>query len=284
MSLKNKICLVCFDNFIDGKPQPGLPTFDELIQALYFSLINLGYEVTFKKNDLNTDALNILVASHRLFHSFEKIEFKGEFVVLNFEQLSRDYAKLYSAKKDQIRFENYHNFLEKNYVIDYSESNKKILKNNVIRFKLGFFDFGFKPEKKSENSYLFYGAVTEHRANILTSLKDKYSLEILQNVWGFERDYKLSKTHAVLNIQKKQEKTPLEVYRLWHALCFGNVIFSEKGSDESLYKDYLPYVTFTDDFNSVNLEIDESKINRAQKFKEETSFSSNLNQILKALL
>ena len=278
-----KICLVEFDRFQNNQPVGSLATFEELINALLHSLLDIGYQVNYKKNQLDPDSMNILIGVHRLFYSFENINFKENYFVLNLEPLDE---KIYQKESQDtiLRFSRYLNFLKKSNVIDYSYSNIKILNkfhSNTELFKFGFFNFNKNHLKTTPNNlYLFYGNCGDRRTKIFTKLinEDKLPINILHNIWGLYRDHEILNSRGIINIHRL-DNVPLEIYRIWHSLCLGKKILSEQGADKKLDNDFTDYIFFTKDPNKITSN-DLKKTDSKQNYNN-TSFKKNLSDLLR---
>jgi hypothetical protein len=98
------------------------------------------------------------------------------------------------------------------------------------------------------------------------------------NFWGYERDYELATCGAVLNISKNTDSI-LEIYRLWHSLCMGTQVISEKGADDVLVKEWSNFVCFVEDPSQIT-SIDTLEIPAANRYKLETSFTSEVEKLL----
>jgi predicted mannosyl-3-phosphoglycerate phosphatase (HAD superfamily) len=56
---------------------------------------------------------------------------------------------------------------------------------------------------------------------------------------------------ATLNIGKFEQHI-LEVYRIWHSLCLGTPVISERGTDVQLSRTWARYVNFVTDLDQLN--------------------------------
>ncbi len=101
-------------------------------------------------------------------------------------------------------------------------------------------------------------------------------MNVLQNVWGHERDIQIRKAKAIINIGKYNPNI-LEVYRIWHSLCLGTPVYSDAGIDETLTKQYSKYVNIIE-----RLEVDSFLIPPVSPnlYKKETNFMESVNALL----
>ena len=285
--MAKKICIVEFDRFDNGKPISSLPTFEELNEALLFSFKELGYEISYKKNQLDPKSINILIGSHRLFYYFEEIIIKEDYYVFNLEPLDpRVYENL--NKFNIERFNRYLKFLSKSRVIDYSYVNKNIISkyhNNVEIFSFGFFDFKKDYLKnQSNNQFIFYGNFSQddRREKIFSMLIKKQNLPIIlfNDIWGLYRDNLIINSKGIFNIHRL-DNVPLEIYRAWHCLSLGQQIISEKSNDKELDHKMNDYIHFIDNTEQINLSYMQN-LNSKKDFRQ-TCFKDNLHNLIKRL-
>jgi hypothetical protein len=146
------ICLVKPDNYIHSY------AFLELGELLYFSLQELGHEVSFGFNNMEPSAVNILIGCHLLDPSFIT-QIPASTIILNTEQVygETDWNKPIFAWAKHFQ------------IWDYSPKNiTKFNQLGINRTKL--FKIGFQKElarldlsAPKEIDVLFYGSVNERR-------------------------------------------------------------------------------------------------------------------------
>lgn len=262
-----KVCLAEFH-----RPDMKIPTFSELIGSLITSLTKLGVNASYSQNKIEAPGINIIFGSHRIIQSFENVgPIPGNCIVFNLEPLN-------PTSDDPLHLK-YLNLLKQSIVIDYSDKNCKILNqagnDKVFRFKFGHTSLTPFKFPARGNHLLFYGEPTRRRRTVIeTLLNNKISLFGIVDYWGFERDYEISTARAVLNISRN-ESTILEVYRLWHSLCLGTPVISEKGSDPVLVDEWINYVGFVDNLLQVSGETANS-LPSPDHYKAQTSFHSEV--------
>ncbi len=180
-------------------------------------------------------------------------------------------------------FQDYIKCLSRHNLIDYSFNNISSIGNlNAGSVPAHFFDFGFfdlmpfRGIERSDN-YIFYGKLNEDRMKRLKSFQSAgLKLNIMQNIWGHERDIQIRKAKAVVNIGK-YDPNILEVYRIWHSLCLGTPIYSDAGIDEVLAKKYSKYINLSN-----RLEVDSflTPPESANLYQDETSFIESTKSLL----
>ncbi len=86
----------------------------------------------------------------------------------------------------------------------------------------------------------------------LTELKRIQNLgmkiKVLSNTWGLERDIQIATSKAIFNIPR-YEKNTLEVYRIWHSLCLGTPVISEKSLDIKVNNEFSSFIQFVNNFS-----------------------------------
>lgn len=265
----SEICLVEFH-----RPNIKIPSLSEIIGALATAFSDLGIHVSYRENSIEQNSINIVFGYHRLFQvqDYQTNRLPENCIIFNLEPLVANTQIASHAR--------YIDFLKDSRVIEYSPKNHDLLthfrNDRVYRFKLGYIPltpFRFLTNTKS-GKLLFYGEPSERRKFIVDSLYRKnVPVKGIVNYWGLERDMAICSSKAVLNISKFDDSI-LEVYRLWHSLCLGTPVISEKGIDQELYEEWEKYVFFIDNLDQL---YDESKINLPSPslYKNETSFLTN---------
>ena len=223
------ICLVKPDNYIHSF------AFLELGELLYFSLQELGQEVTFGFNNLEPTATNILIGCHLLDPSFIT-QIPPSTIILNTEQIygETDWNKpIFDwAKHFQIW--------------DYSPKNiEKLNQMGIERTRL--LKIGFQKElarlnsnKSKEVDVLFYGSVNERRKIVLDGLEARgLKVKVLFGVYGKERDEWIERSKVVLN-HHYYEAQIFEIIRVFYLLTNSVAVVGEVNkttSIDSIYQD-----------------------------------------------
>jgi hypothetical protein len=263
--------------FIVDIPSPGIlgGVYSDLILALTHSMSSLGFKVSYERRLIRTTSPVIIFGLYREFIS------KSPQIQLPPNYFNFNLAPTLETKTQW--FQNYLKCVSKHNLIDYSHSNiSNISKLSVNSRPAHLFNFGhfdlmpFKGFERAE-SYLFYGKLNDDRVERLQSFKDAgLKLNVLQNVWGHERDIQIRKAKAIINIGKYNPNI-LEVYRIWHSLCLGTPVYSDAGIDDTLAKQYSKYINLSE-----RLEIGSFLIPPVSPslYKKETSFMESVNALL----
>ncbi len=113
-----------------------------------------------------------------------------------------------------------------------------------VLIQLGIGDFSKEPEKTYD--VLFYGDVNiERRQMILNNLKTKFSVKIINNVFGRELYENIMKARTVLNIHY-YDNAMLETTRIYECLSLGSRVVSETSVDIESYPELQSVVDFVD--------------------------------------
>ena len=196
----------------------------ELSELLTFSLQDLGYEATFRINDVDPDARNVIVGCH-LVPPAMMDQVPASTIVVNSEQI---YDEDPFEWNDNIfawvrRFETW----------DYSP-------RNIAAFeRLGLpgvklLEIGHQPQltriPKSDNpdiDVLFYGSVTDRRRVVFDEITARgMNLVKLFAVYGAERDEYIARSKVVLNLHNHASEI-FEVVRVHYLLSNAVAVVSE---------------------------------------------------------
>lgn len=223
------ICLVKPDNYIHSY------AFLELGELLYFSLKELGHEVSFGFNNMEPSATNILIGCHLLDPSFIP-QIPDSTIILNTEQVygETDWNKPIFAWAKHFQ------------IWDYSPKNiTKFNQLGIDRTKL--FKIGFQKELArldsnvpKEIDVLFYGSVNERRKVILDALEAKgLKVKVLFGVYGKDRDEWIERSKVVLN-HHYYESQLFEIVRVFYLLSNSVAVVGEVNeatSIDTIYRD-----------------------------------------------
>ena len=232
------ICLVKPDNYIHSY------AFLELGELLYFSLKELGHEVSFGFNNMEPSATNILIGCHLLDPSFIA-QIPASTIILNTEQVygETDWNKpiFEWAKHFQIW--------------DYSPKNiTKFNQLGIDRTKL--LKIGFQKELArldssvpKEIDVLFYGSVNERRKVILDGLEAKgLKVKVLFGIYGKDRDEWVERSKVVLN-HHYYESQLFEIVRVFYLLTNSVAVVGEVNeatSIDAIYQDGIYAARYED--------------------------------------
>ena len=258
------------------RPNARLPTFSELAAALIGAINASGHVTRYLQGACDPRSTNLVFGAHRLFENESAaLSLPASSVIFNLENLS-----VHAPSEGHAR---YRKLLQSHRVIDYSQRNIHLLEQwgnrNTHRFRFGYTTLpSFICPPRSEH-LLFFGSLSDRRKGILHDLISRgQKVKGLVNQWGFQRDYEILTSKGILNISKTAD-SQLEVYRLWHALCLGTAVVSERGSDTDLAAEWAPYVTFVDDLTRLS-SVDALELAPAQVFREATSFDEEVARLL----
>ena len=259
-------------------PSPGVlgGVYSELICALSSTFHKMGIEVIYSRESLNKNIPRIVFGWYRLFINNAKPPIiPKDTIIFNLSPL---------PFSEERWFKNYISYIKNYPLIDYSYENINFLGSQtqdiVKRHKFNFAYFELTPFKfpTKNNSFLFYGKINDLRIEKLNRLKQNgLPIRILSNTWGYERDIQIGTSKAIINIPK-YEKNILEVYRIWHSLCLGTSVVSERGMDEKLANEYNNYILFIG--NNIKNETILEECKEVEIYKRETSFEKSANDVI----
>jgi len=255
---KINICMVKPDNYIHSY------AFVELGELIFFSLKDLGYQVSMGFNNLEINDKNILIGCHLLDPSYIKQVPKST-IILNTEQIYSDTTSWNSNIFEWVKtFE----------VWDYSERNiEKLESIGVERVKL--LKIGYQKELRRINisvnkdiDILFYGSINKRRAKIINELiKRGLRVKTLFGVYGKERDEWIGRSQLVLNHHFYNSHI-FEIVRVFYLLSNSIAVVGEVNdstSIDSLYKDGIYASKYEDLVDScLNLIQDDSLKQKTQ--------------------
>jgi hypothetical protein len=232
------ICLVKPDNYIHSY------AFLELGELLYFSLQELGHEVSFGFNNMEPSASNILIGCHLLDPSFIT-QIPASTIILNTEQVygETDWNKPIFAWAKHFQ------------IWDYSPKNiTKFNQLGIDRTKL--LKIGFQRELArldssvpKEVDVLFYGSVNERRKVILDGLEAKgLKVKVLFGVYGKDRDEWIERSKVVIN-HHYYESQIFEIVRVFYLLTNSVAVVGEVNeatSIDAMYQDGILAAQYED--------------------------------------
>jgi hypothetical protein len=232
------ICLVKPDNYIHSY------AFLELGELLYFSLQELGHDVSFGFNNMEPSASNVLIGCHLLDPSFIA-QIPASTIILNTEQVygETDWNKPIFAWAKHFQ------------IWDYSPKNiTKFNQLGIDRTKL--LKIGFQRElarldssTPKEIDVLFYGSVNERRKVILDRLEAKgLKVKVLFGVYGKDRDEWIERSKVVLN-HHYYESQIFEIVRVFYLLTNSVAVVGEVNeatSIDAMYQDGILAARYED--------------------------------------
>ncbi|MCF1481887.1 MULTISPECIES: hypothetical protein [Rhizobium/Agrobacterium group] len=205
--------------------------FEEVAEALDYSLKELGYPTALSVNRVTDDAVNIIFGAHLLplqdLHSLHPST-----IIVNAEPLS--------ATSERTR-ERVLICLNAGLEIwDYSPANIEIL-NRIGGRPVKYLQLGFQkeldriaPAPVRDIDVLFYGSMNERRAEILYGLQARgLVIEHLFDVYGRERDAWIARSKVVLNMHLLESQI-FEVVRVFYLLINGVAVVGEVNGPETL--------------------------------------------------
>ena len=250
---------------------PHIEAFSELAILLTLSLRELGFDCDLTLNELDPNALNIILGFHLL--TANDIPPTIRYIVYQLEQLSENEGWFARTSTTMLPL------LQNAYAVwDFSVENVAFLKQKGVDAK--YFPIGYHRGLERINSapkdidVLFYGSRNERRNKILEELLNRgLVVKALFGVYGEERDAWIARSKVVINIHF-YEATLFESVRLSYLINNGVAVITEKSSHypwEGVPLKVVEYDTLVDE--TVKLvksgEYQKYGIECQQKFREQ---------------
>jgi len=215
---KINICIIKPDKYIHSG------AFLELGELIYYSLKELGYEVTLRFNNLEPSVKNILLGFHLLNPILNIQQVPKSTIIINTEQIYLDCSSF--SKNILIWAKNFE-------VWDYSEKNIEKFKSLGF-FKIKLLRIGFQKELcrldlsiNKDIDVLFYGSINKRRQDVINKIiAAGLKVKTLFGVYGKERDEWIERSHLVLNLHFYNSQI-FEIVRLFYLLTNSVAVVSE---------------------------------------------------------
>ena len=207
----------------------------ELVELLYFSLLELGCEAMISPNRIITGSTNIVIGCHLLDPALTG-SLPADTVLLNTEQVCDD---------DKSWNDNIFRWFGAGYQVwDYSQRNIERFLSlgvaNVRKLNLGFQKELVRIPKDvaKDIDVLFYGALNRRRVLILEKLqKAGLRVETLFGVYAGKRDQWVARSKVVLNLHYHRSQI-FEVVRVFYLLTNSVAVVGEVNPATSIEPDF----------------------------------------------
>lgn len=194
------------------------------------------------KNEFKEDTSNsVVVFGSHILNSNKFFELKNKYdkvIVFQMEQLTTEQPILWSNNGQPID-RNYFTWLKlADEVWDYDEKNFDVLKtvrpDSKLHILKPYKDWSVYPAVDKDIDILFYGAMNEHRSNILNILKKKHKVVVLDSWDSTIIDQHILRSKILLNIHYYYDSACQEQARMIRWIGAPCRIVSEKS-----FKNYL---------------------------------------------
>lgn len=208
----------------------------EAIEYLRAMLVACGHACELTRNHLVVGGPNIVAGAHLLAEA-QLAQLPPDTILFNSEQLA-DRTLAHPA---------YLRALERCHVWDHAVRNLARLGHE----RAAVIPFLFCPAlvrpvpRLAGDALLFYGALTPHRRAILDELQAAgIPVEILFGVYGAERDARMMRARAVLNLHKTGDAGVFEPIRCFYPLINGVPVISEATDEPAAdaFRDAMAFV------------------------------------------
>ncbi|MCP5256436.1 MAG: methyltransferase domain-containing protein [Burkholderiaceae bacterium] len=214
----------------------------EAAETLMYALRRLGREAGFGRFDVDAEAL-VVLGAHLLPAAFE---LPRNAVIFNLEQLPA-WAEIHGA---DAHF--YLDRLMRHRVWDYSQANVAWLAARgharAAHMPLGYVpELSRIPARVQDVDVLFYGMPNPRRARVLEALRGRgLRVEVLQGVYGEERDAWIGRAKVVLNMHYYESKL-FEIARVSYLLANRKAVVCEHsvmGADDADLRAGMAYAPY----------------------------------------
>lgn len=207
---------------------PHYRVFDEVVESLVKSLIDLGYDADATFNKIHAKSINIMIGAHMLPDQ-DLRSLPDNVIIYNFEQ--------FTSKTSFMR-EAYVQAMATHGTLDYSLKNIEELTSRypdakVVHVPVGYHKCLTKIQNRDKDiDVLHYGAISERRDKILTELENKgVKVERAFNVYGKERDDLIKRSKVILNIHQHDDTQILESVRVTYLMANSKLVVCEHSGD-----------------------------------------------------
>ncbi|HTV47922.1 MAG TPA: hypothetical protein VMG59_05715 [Phycisphaerae bacterium] len=190
-------------------------------RLLHYSFASLGRTSTLRINELDSQAVNVLLGYHLV--AAESIPKGYDCIIYQLEQLS-DKEGWFNATRLAV-------LQRAREIWDFSPDNIAFLKgkglNNLKLLPIGFHEaLRAIPHATQDVDVLFYGSMNARRQKIFDELRQRCRLETIYGLYGAQRDAWIARAKIVLNVHYYQTKI-MEQVRVSYLLNNGCCVISE---------------------------------------------------------
>ena len=223
--------------------------FDDLIEVLAASLMDLGYECTVSINNTYADRINILIGSTIFNQELANRLLANPCVIYQMEILDDEHGHLKA-------YPYYFDLLSRAVAIwEYSPKNKVFLESkgfsNIFYVPPGYHPISKKILWPNEREYdfIFIGAMSERRVKFLHKLSDRgYRVAAISEknkAFGQKRDEIIARSKIIVNVHCFENIKTLETVRISYLLANKALVISEE-SDHDPYDGAIIYSKYDD--------------------------------------
>ena len=209
---------------------PGYVHAQALAEAatyLHWAVSMCGYPAALTTNQIGPNAVNVVLGAH-LLQDAVLAKLPPDSIIFNSEQL--DDPESLNPNHD-----GYRRVLDRCFVWDYSQANlTQVPHERKAAVPFGYCDALRRREcaRESGNMLLFYGSASPRRRQIVRALESSGTpVTWLFGEYGGERDAKMLRCWAVLNLHKREDASTFEPIRCFHPLINDVPVVSEEVAD-----------------------------------------------------
>lgn len=214
----------------------------EAAEYIHAMLLATDHSSVLTTNQIIDSNINIVFCAH-LLKAEDAIRLPANSIIFNSEQLDNEDGWYFKTGV-------YKALLCRHHIWDYSRSNLE----KIPHHRKSFIPFGHSSalirkniRRRPGNSLLFYGVLTPRREKIIQQIMAAgVPVKSISNQYGFERDVKLFRSWAVLNLHNSDDTRAFEQIRCFYPLTNQIPIISENTPDDSSREPFEKSVFFFD--------------------------------------
>lgn len=216
--------------------------YDEVVTFFYYSIKELGHNVTKSINTFEKDSLNLVVANQYLSFIPQLAQFK--YIIIQLERLSFEGGWFGFEHLKPKFFTDFLPLLQNaEQIWDYSKENINFLKDYNLKpylIPFGFCDKlqTFTPVENKDIDVIFYGVPTPRRDKLTNELKKYCNFHYFYGLYGLERDKLIARSKILISIHAQDPPKTLEQVRLFYPMHNNCFVISEDTSWNP-YSSYL---------------------------------------------
>lgn len=223
----------------------GLHGYKEIIESIEWGARKLGYEVTYRLNELDGSARNVVFGFQMLAEA-DLRRLPRDTICYNLEQLyGRDIASLSP---------NFRYAAENLTVWDYSEHNLATWQQLWATDNVSLLPIAYAPtlsrirKVPQDIDVLFYGLPGDRRLKIFNSIcLEGLKCVFLSGLYGKARDDLIARSKVVLNINQYHHSKIFEVARVSYLLANHKAVVSDLAEETKISPEYLDALRFVQD-------------------------------------
>lgn len=249
--MKINICNVGTKEWLDFKA--------DISYGLFYSLIDLGHDVTMSINHFDSNRLNLVIGADFLAENEKNVQEIIESNIEYFIYEVENFDGLTINNRKDFNIQNYKKFIEgAKFVITPYALNMKAYRDQFDADKIRYCRWGFHPKMKDSNiersdlfefDSLFFGMIKGDRLRKVKALINNYniSLKLLAtDAPVLFKSYYTSKCRWGLNLSYGKAEKFINPFRLYYMVANGMPVLADGGNDDDGYLNICKVVEFSE--------------------------------------